>query len=392
MQTKIKFLLIVLFFLNTAASSFGLTEETPTIAIEKAKFAIEQAQKAGASKTTPEDLAAAKSWLASAQKEYEKLRSPGTWMTPEKTRRLKEEEIIYLATMAKIRAMVAENRAKKEALSKKLQTHIKELEDHQNKLDLLKKNLAEKKKNQEFQAQIETKRKALAAIKEQLGAIEQEKKLILAESLNKVREIEMLKQRELEEFSRKEAQRTAEIEKELAAAKFKLEELTKEKIRAEAEKKIQDEKLTQLQEKVASLERKIALFIATSKISEPSIKFTEKEITINILAQQLFSPTMEIKNPGKQTLDQISSLLNTHPDYQIIVRGHTDNRGNPASNQVLSEKRAQKVRDYLVINHNVNPARISAEGWGASQPIAPNDTEAGRMLNRRVEIIMIIEK
>jgi len=385
MPTKIKFLLIGLFFSNIAASSFGLAEETPTIAIEKAKFAIEQAQKAGAPKTTPEDLAAAKSWLASAQKEYEKLRSAGTWMTPEKTRRLKEEEIIYLATMAKIRAMIAENRSKKEALSKKLQAHIKELQDYQNKLDLLKKDLAEKEKNQEFQAQIEAERRALAAVKQQLATIEQEKKLILAESLSKIREIEMLRQRELEEVSRKEAQRTAEIEKELAAAKFKLEELAKE-TRAEAKK------FTQLQEKVASLERKIALFIAASKIFESSIKFTEKEITINILAQQLFSPTMEIKNPGKQTLDQISSLLNTYPDHQVIVRGHTDSTGNPASNQVLSEKRAQKVREYLVVNHNVNPARISAEGWGASQPIASNDTEAGRMLNRRVEIVMIIEK
>ena len=294
--------------------------------------------------------------------------------------------------MAKIRAMIAENRVKKETLSKKLQTHIKELQDYQNKLDLLKKDLAEKKKNQEFQAQLEAERKALAVLKDQLAAIEQEKKLILAESLSKVRAIELLRQKELEEIRMKEAQRTADIEKELAAAKFRIEELTKEKTRAEVEKKAQAENLALLQEKVASLERKIALLIAASKISASAIKFTEKEITINILAHHLFSPTMEIKNPGKQTLIEISSLLNTYPDYQVIVRGHTDSTGNPASNQVLSEKRAQKVTEYLVDNHNVNPARITAVGLGSSQPVASDDTEAGRMLNRRVEIVMIIEK
>ena len=76
MQTKIKFLLIVLLFLNIPASSFALTEETPTIAIEKAKFAIDQAQKAGGLKAAPEDLAAAESWLASAQKDDPRKNAP----------------------------------------------------------------------------------------------------------------------------------------------------------------------------------------------------------------------------------------------------------------------------------------------------------------------------
>lgn len=389
---QIRYLLIAFFLFNIAASSFGFAEETPTMVIEKAKFAIEQAQRAGAQEAAREDLAAANSWLSAAQREYEKFRSAGTWMTTEKTRRSKEEEIIYLATMAKVRALIAENRVTKEALSKKLQTYVSELKDNQNKLDLLKKQSAEAEMIKKCNLQIEAERKAWAAVKQELSAMEQEKKLIQAEALTKLRELELLKQKELEEIKMLEAKGKAEIEKELAGAKFKLEKLINEKTKEETEKKILSEKLALLQEKISSLERKIEIFIAASKISGSTIKFSAKEIRLNILASHLFTPKLELKDQGKETLNQVSNLLNNYPDFQVIVQGHTDNIGNPAANQELSEKRAQKVREYLVAYQSVLPTRITAEGLGPSQPVATNDTEAGRILNRRVEIVLIIEK
>ncbi|MGQ9695882.1 MAG: hypothetical protein ACUVWV_14190, partial [Thermodesulfobacteriota bacterium] len=243
-----KFLIIVILFHMATYFSFASAEETPTIAIEKGKFAIEQAQKAGAHEIAQEDLAAAKSWLASAQKEYEKFKSAGAWMTTEKTRRIKEEEITYLATMAKIRAMIAEHKIKREAIFKKLQTQIKELKAYQNKLDSLKKQLAEAEMIKMFQGQMEAKEKELAETKSQIWKLEQEKKLILAEASSKVREIELSRQKELTELRLKEAQRAAEIEEQLAEAKFKIEELTKEKAKEETEKKTLAEKLVLLQE------------------------------------------------------------------------------------------------------------------------------------------------
>ena len=83
--------------------------ETPTMAIEEAKFAVEQARKAGAEQKAAADLAAAKSWLSQAEKEYEARKS-----FLSRTRRMvssdkaKEEEIIYLATMARIKGQTAE--------------------------------------------------------------------------------------------------------------------------------------------------------------------------------------------------------------------------------------------------------------------------------------------
>jgi outer membrane protein OmpA-like peptidoglycan-associated protein len=69
----------------------------------------------------------------------------------------------------------------------------------------------------------------------------------------------------------------------------------------------------------------------------------------------------------------------------IIVQGHTDSTGSDAINQPLSERRAQHVRDFLITS-GVAGSRLTAAGYGASRPAVPNDTEANRALNRRVQL------
>ena len=68
------------------------------------------------------------------------------------------------------------------------------------------------------------------------------------------------------------------------------------------------------------------------------------------------------------------------------IGGHTDSQGPDAQNQILSEQRAARIRDLLVSSFGVNAANVSAKGYGEAQPVASNDTEAGRAKNRRVVI------
>lgn len=82
---------------------------------------------------------------------------------------------------------------------------------------------------------------------------------------------------------------------------------------------------------------------------------------------------------------QLQSRLQDAPQLSVEVSGHTDNTGNDARNQRLSQARAQAVRDYLA-SRGVDGSRLSAVGYGASQPLAPNDTAEGRAQNRRVEL------
>ncbi len=83
-------------------------------------------------------------------------------------------------------------------------------------------------------------------------------------------------------------------------------------------------------------------------------------------------------------LDSVLEYMTHKPSTRIQISGHTDNVGIPAQNQKLSEQRAQACRQHL-ISQGIDASRIEAVGYGDSQPIAPNDTDAGRQKNRRIE-------
>jgi len=89
---------------------------------------------------------------------------------------------------------------------------------------------------------------------------------------------------------------------------------------------------------------------------------------------------------SESVLGEIQKLLEQDADLKLRIDGHTDNVGSAAANQALSEKRAQAVRDWLVA-HQVAAARLSAQGFGATKPVADNSTEDGRAKNRRVELV-----
>lgn len=95
----------------------------------------------------------------------------------------------------------------------------------------------------------------------------------------------------------------------------------------------------------------------------------------------------EIKDPFKPTLDKLAGVLRKHDRTDVEVVGHTDSVGSESYNQRLSERRAQAVVDYLT-GTGIARSRLTATGKGEGEPRATNDTEAGRQLNRRVEIFV----
>ncbi len=89
-----------------------------------------------------------------------------------------------------------------------------------------------------------------------------------------------------------------------------------------------------------------------------------------------------------RTLGVIADVLTRYPDLRVEVGGHTDNVGSDAVNDALSQRRAGSVVAYLV-GAGVSPARLAAVGYGERRPIAGNDSETGRALNRRVEFTVL---
>ena len=84
-------------------------------------------------------------------------------------------------------------------------------------------------------------------------------------------------------------------------------------------------------------------------------------------------------------LAKLTLFLKNNPQLEVEIQGHTDNTGRPDRNLTLSELRAKSVVEYLVVN-GISTTRLQFKGFGESRPVATNETEDGRKLNRRTTI------
>lgn len=90
---------------------------------------------------------------------------------------------------------------------------------------------------------------------------------------------------------------------------------------------------------------------------------------------------------GLGILDEMADVIRSIGDQPVTITGHTDNVGNPSSNLLLSNQRAEAVKQYL-IGRGIASTRLSTEGKGDTDPVASNDTQEGRMRNRRIEFTL----
>jgi OOP family OmpA-OmpF porin len=98
-----------------------------------------------------------------------------------------------------------------------------------------------------------------------------------------------------------------------------------------------------------------------------------------------------IKKKYHNNIKQVADFMQTYPDTNVVIEGHTDNVdrfNNPENNIKLSQARADSVRKYLIDKFGIDESRITAVGYGPSRPIADNNTPEGRMKNRRVEAVI----
>lgn len=113
------------------------------------------------------------------------------------------------------------------------------------------------------------------------------------------------------------------------------------------------------------------------------------ELVLNMPSGVTFATNSYVIQPQFQsTLNQVAQTLADYPSTYIDIYGHTDSTGGDAINIPLSQNRAQSVATYLG-QRGVNSARMATRGFGSSQPVADNTTEAGKQANRRVEIRIV---
>jgi OmpA-OmpF porin, OOP family len=87
-------------------------------------------------------------------------------------------------------------------------------------------------------------------------------------------------------------------------------------------------------------------------------------------------------------MKKVQQALTRFPDATIVVEGHTDANGSDSANLILSQDRADAVKQYLVSQLGANAEKVSSIGYGEARPVATNETPAGRARNRRIDLVI----
>ncbi|MEX2498789.1 MAG: OmpA family protein [Wenzhouxiangellaceae bacterium] len=191
--------------------------------------------------------------------------------------------------------------------------------------------------------------------------------------------------RERTERARAEAERRAE-----AAERARAE---REARMAEEEARFADERRARAEARAAELERQTAQMQAEAErlqqqLAELEARPTERGLVLTLGSDVLFDfDKHELKPGAERTVERIAEFLNEYSERQVLVEGFTDAVGAREYNMGLSERRANAVRAALV-ERGVDAGRIRTQGYGPDFPVASNDNDAGRQLNRRVEVII----
>jgi len=104
-----------------------------------------------------------------------------------------------------------------------------------------------------------------------------------------------------------------------------------------------------------------------------------------------FKKGTRVDNIAKAILDDIAVKIQEYPGVTVDLVGHTDSSGSEENNMKTGMKRAENVKKYLVERHNIETARFNVKSMGESEPVTDNTTHENRIINRRVEVIMMVE-
>jgi outer membrane protein OmpA-like peptidoglycan-associated protein len=315
--------------------------ETP-VSLLGARQAVNLAKYAGASQDAPEELRIAEDQLQSAEKAW-RLGQPIA-------------EVDVEARKATSSGVHAEEVAAARRVARKNREEIRRRDDAVR---------AAEKNVDELERQVAQLRTALE--KEQRARELAERDAGSANDQLREKRVEIARLRDENQALRNESD----------AAKLKLARLEGEKdaetARVEAERRAAERRNAE-----ATLKETLAKY-GTVKETASGFRLILPEKIWSNARKATLSPS------AAANLEPLAALLASNPDYQILIEAYTDNKGDEVSLQQLTQERARVLSDRFQ-SAGVDPTRIQANGMGASNPLAPNTTVAGRTKNRRVEI------
>lgn len=147
---------------------------------------------------------------------------------------------------------------------------------------------------------------------------------------------------------------------------------------AEAARRAEIESSAEAARQAADLQR---------QIDELQAEVTDRGLVLTLGDVLFTTGSAELQGGASNRLNKLVTFLNEYPERLVLIEGHTDSMGTSEYNQGLSQRRSESVKYYLT-QQGIATQRLSTSGMGEDQPVASNDSAAGRLQNRRVEIII----
>lgn len=220
---------------------------------------------------------------------------------------------------------------------------------------------------------------------DQLVQLERERDAILLEASR--RDAEQLR-REVERLRMQNLTRAEETQRALEEAQAA--RLDSEISAAQAE---QSRRLAEAQALEAQLSRREAELAAAAadslrmQLQGMTARSEARGQVMTISGDAFASGQSQLRAEARENLQKVVDLVNANPGASVLIEGHTDSQGSANLNQVLSQRRAEAVRDAL-IQQGVDGGRLRAVGLGKDRPVADNGSAEGRARNRRVEVVV----
>jgi len=232
------------------------------------------------------------------------------------------------------------------------------------------KQIAEVSKELNFSPQFET------GIAKPLTDLRNAIKTLLEEQRRLIAEVEQRDKR-IDELNRGLEEKNREISA-MQEAKTGLESELVKKQQLLLEKQRQEEKLRGIETMFAPTEAKVLRESGNLRVRLVGLTFPSGRATIQ---PEYFS-----------LLTKLQRAIREYPNSKVVIEGHTDNIGNDSYNLNLSTERARAVQQYLMANMGLSEERVQAVGYGEERPIANNQTDEGRMQNRRIDVVIAVQQ
>lgn len=196
---------------------------------------------------------------------------------------------------------------------------------------------------------------------------------------------------EINEHAGQQSQELQRLKQELAdrddqlAAKSTQVQRLESRLGGESEERVALQRRVDVQERMRASVRALE---ASFTADEARVVRQGDDVVLSLLGIKFPSGRSTIDGSSAALMKKVQQGLALFPGASISVEGHTDANGSDSTNLILSQDRADAVRQYLVSNFALNPEKVTSVGYGEARPVATNETAAGRTRNRRIDLVI----